>query len=275
MLWMSHLIQHPGKAPGVALVLRSDAEGTGKSFFASTVLGALCGPHYHRSESLVARFNGETRNCILVYYDEVSALQSKEMQGRLNTLITAKERLIEHKGLDIITIPNCLHVIMSSNQKWVVKASETSRRYFVLEVSDIHMQDHTFFAALEQELIEGGYKQLMRILSTGECPALLPSPPSTIGLKQQQTRSFSLLEEWWNELIQNQAPPEWFEGTPVPISILYENFAEGEKRPMSFIRFARALRELIPEAGELRIQREGKRQRAVILPHREMGHDLG
>src|SRR5262249_15964508 len=85
-------------------------------------------------------------------------------EGCLKTLITEPTLHIEPKGVDAFTVPNCLHIIMASNNDWVVPAGANARRFFVLDVSTKHMQDTDYFAAIEEQMERGGNEALLDIL---------------------------------------------------------------------------------------------------------------
>ena len=52
--------------------------------------------------------------------------------------------------MDVIFVPNMLHVYTSSNSDWVIPASHDERRYFVLDVLDTQLGDRPYFNALLQ-----------------------------------------------------------------------------------------------------------------------------
>ena len=51
--------------------------------------------------------------------------------------------------------------MLASNEDWVVPASLESRRFFVLDVSNARANDHTYFAAITDELEHGGYEAML------------------------------------------------------------------------------------------------------------------
>ena len=59
--------------------------------------------------------------------------------------MTEPDLFIEAKGRDGITVANMLHIIMASNEDWIVPAGEDERRYPVFTVSGDHMQDEQWF----------------------------------------------------------------------------------------------------------------------------------
>ena len=71
-------------------------------------------------------------------------------------MITEPTLPIERKGIDLIQVPNYLHVGMLAEPGWVIPAGRYERRYAALEVSAIRRGDKAYFKALHREIAEGG-----------------------------------------------------------------------------------------------------------------------
>ena len=147
--WCAFAVQHPDKPAEAALVLRG-RKGTGKG----TLGNALCrifGQHGHRINNpnhLVGTFNAHLRDTCLLFADEAFWPGNRGAVGTIKALITEPTLFIEAKGRDGVTIRNSLHIVMASNEVWVVPAEEDERRFGVFNVSDCVMQDHAYFKAL-------------------------------------------------------------------------------------------------------------------------------
>jgi len=74
----------------------------------------------------------------------------------LESLITEPTLFIEGKGMNAVTAPNRLHIMMASNNEWVVPAGPLKRRCFVLRVGDQRAQDQAYFAAIDKQMLEEG-----------------------------------------------------------------------------------------------------------------------
>ena len=57
-------------------------------------------------------------------------------------------------------------VIIASNSPFVVPAHIEERRFVCLEVGEDHMQEEEYFAAIDEEMRNGGYEALMYFLKT-------------------------------------------------------------------------------------------------------------
>jgi hypothetical protein len=163
--WMANAVQHPGDRCEVAIVLRGK-EGTGKGICAR-YFGELFGGHFRhisQPKHLTGAFNAHLLQTTVLFADEAFFAGDRSHEGILKALITEPVLLIEPKGVDAFVIPNCLHIIMSSNSEWVVPASAEARRFVVFDVDSGHMQDHSYFQAIVDQMANGGSEALMHML---------------------------------------------------------------------------------------------------------------
>ncbi|AMN40182.1 primase-helicase family protein [Rhodoplanes sp. Z2-YC6860] len=202
--WLAWCVQHPNRRAEVVLVMQGK-RGTGKG----TVGNAMCelfGQHalqISSAEHLVGRFNGHLRDTVLLFADEAYWPGNKGAEGTIKRLVTEPTIFIEAKGRDGIEVPNLLHVIMASNEDWVVPAGERERRYFVVKVNDEHLQDHAWFNAINKQLENGGYQAMLHDLLLRKIGDFHPRQlPKANDLTDQQARSLDPLDGWWAELLE-------------------------------------------------------------------------
>src|SRR5690606_10879680 len=134
--WMARTVQQPG-SPGESAVVLRGRRGTGKSFFAKK-FGHLFGRHFLQvanSQHLVGNFNAHLRDTVLLFGDEAFYAGDKKHESILKTLVTEENIVIEGKGVDAEAAPNYTHLILASNEDWVVPAGLDERRFFVIEMS--------------------------------------------------------------------------------------------------------------------------------------------
>lgn len=199
--WMARMIQHPDGPGEVAVVLRGK-RGTGKSFFAK-ILGAMFGRHYLQvsdSKHLVGSFNAHLRDTVLLFGDEAFFAGDKKHESVLKTLITEEHLVIEGKGVDAEAAPNYVHLILASNEDWVVPAGLDERRFFVMEVGDGKKQDHGYFKRIKDELDDGGLENLLHYLMTYDLSAFeVRQVPQTDALQDQKIMSMAPETQWMYE----------------------------------------------------------------------------
>jgi len=197
--WLAFAVQHPDTLPEVALVMRGK-EGTGKGV-AAREFGSLFGQHFlhlARKRNLVGNFNAHLRDAIVVFADEAFLADDQEAENVLKAMITEPEQNIERKFQDVVTTKNLIHLMVASNSDRIINASAEARRFCVLDVSDAHMQDHEYFAAIAKQMAEGGREAMLYDLLHEDLSDFNPRKfPVTAALEDQKVRSMSGVEKWW------------------------------------------------------------------------------
>src|SRR5262249_21362545 len=128
--WLAWAVQHPNQQPETALVFigkRGSGRGTLGNFMCR-IFGNH-GLHISSPHHLVGRFNAHLRQCCFLFADEAYAVADRSAESRFKGLITEATIPLEAKGRDVITVPNHLHVMLASNEDWVIPAGEIERRF--------------------------------------------------------------------------------------------------------------------------------------------------
>ncbi len=203
--WMACAVQRPGEQGHTAIVLQG-SRGAGKGVFASN-FGALFGRHFltvTHGDHLVGKFNAHLRDCVLLFGDEAFYAGDKKHEGMLKVLITERLLMTERKGVDAQTGRNYTHVILASNDDWVVPAGENERRFFIMRVSDNKVQDTDYFKAINRQMESGGHEALLHYLMHYDLDGFnVRDVPKTSALQSQKAHSFSPMEEWWYSKLQD------------------------------------------------------------------------
>jgi len=186
--WMASAVQHPERQGEVAVVLRGK-EGTGKGVFASQ-FGRLFGSHFlqiSNAKHLVGNFNAHLQQCSLLFADEAFFAGDRTHEGVLKALVTEGTLMIEPKGINAFSARNHIHLIMASNNAWVVPAGGDSRRYFVLDVSDARKQDTRYFGEVAHQMDTGGREALLAFLLARDLGGFnVRNVPQTAALDDQK-----------------------------------------------------------------------------------------
>lgn len=200
MCWLACMIQRTGRKTDVALVLRSEGEGTGKGFFAETI-GALVKRHYMtilNPDHLTGKFNSHLANKILIFVDEAFCVDDKKTRGILYGMVTGNTIPIEFKGKDIASVDFYARLIIASNHNWVVPAGKDARRWAVFDVAGHAKQNKGYFGEINNQLENGGYEKLMHTLLHWEITEeFYKTVPQTGALLDQKISSFSSDALWW------------------------------------------------------------------------------
>lgn len=252
--WMARMVQKPGRPGEVAIVLRGE-RGAGKSFFANT-LGSLFGRHYmavSNSAHLVGNFNAHLREIVLLFADEAFFAGDKKHESVLKTIITEPRLVVEKKGVDVETAPNCLHLIMASNDFHVIPVGRKERRFFVLDVSEDRVKDEAWFNAIGEQLDNGGREALLNYLLHYDLSGFsVRAVPTTNELKKQLDLGLSPIEAWWKKQLEDGrlgGLDDW--PSIIPRNTLFDNYYETMQRervgrPLSSSGLGTWLHDMIP-----------------------------
>jgi hypothetical protein len=225
--WMARAVQQPNEPGMVAIVLRG-RQGAGKGTFAKpfTRLFGRHGKQITDSKHLVGAFNAHLRDCVVLFADECIAAGNKQHEASIKTLVTEESIMIEAKGVDATVERNYLHVIMASNDDWVVPTGVDDRRFVVFDVSNEKVQDREYFGNLYTQLERGGYEALLFFLMTRDISEFDPSiRPETDELRDQKQRSFDEKMRWWYDVLDQGALCDHsiFSGGDFPVgSVVWE-----------------------------------------------------
>jgi hypothetical protein len=287
MGWLAHMIQHPDEKPGVALVLKG-LKGAGKDTVAEYV-GALFPKHYvmiSRMEQLTGKFNAHQAQALLLHVEEGFWAGNRAAAGSLQSTITASTALIEPKGVDPFMVDSFLRVFISSNEKWVVPASKRERRYAVFNVSDCHLQDKPYFAALRAEMANGGLGGLLHHLRAFDLSGFdVREVPATEGLAEQKAAGLKNVEAFWFECLESgdladdgesvKERGDWAEvSIRVGIDRLYDMYKDwmaehrhlGHDATLSKSAFGRELAKLCPSREKKSLGKYPHRTPVHLLP---------
>jgi hypothetical protein len=205
--WLAHLVQRPDENPGVALVFRGQ-KGTGKGTLGRAIM-RLMRPHAMQithTKHLTGPFNSHMRSVLFLFADEAFFAGDKANEGALKGLITEDFRINEGKGRDATLGRNRLHLMMASNNNWVVPASAEARRYAVFDVASIHRQDTDYFGAILAEMdVDGEAAGIAAMLyDLRRFPVNLDfvrKAPETAGLHAQRLASLRGPASWLMDVL--------------------------------------------------------------------------
>lgn len=202
--WIAYMLQKPGVSPEVAICFRG-AEGTGKGTLGRALM-AITGIHGLTVSSptqFAGRFNAHLRSVAFLFADEAFWPGHKEAEGVLKQLVTEPVIAYEAKGADIVPGRNLVHLMMASNNEWVVPAGLDARRFAVFDVSDRRRGDEAFFQALNDQLLNGGLAAMAHDLMALELGDWRPARhvPKTQALADQKALSLDPTSKWWMGLL--------------------------------------------------------------------------
>lgn len=288
--WFAHMVQKPQEKPGVAMVLRGK-KGAGKDTIADYVGGLF--PHHHikiaNRDQLVGKFNAHQEKCLLLHVEEGFWAGNKNDEGPLKHLITSEKVLIEPKGVNAFHVTSVLRLFMSSNEDWVVPATEDERRYFVLNVPSTRKGDYAYFTKIRQEMRNGGLAALLHFLQTYDISDFnVRDVPNTAALGEQKVQGLRNVERWWFSMLesghldfdtesdQGSREGEW---SYDPIMVGRDEFREAYSRWMRGRRYegdelaerqlGKRMRWMLPSLIDRQKREDGRRTWKYVFPHLE------
>jgi hypothetical protein len=198
--WMARMVQHPEEPGEVALVTRSDEEGTGKGILGRYIcrMFGQHALHITHAPHLTGRFNDHLQDCVFLFADEAFFAGDKVHGDILKGLITEYELTIEGKYRAVVTARNRLHILIVSNRDWVVPASITARRFVITEALDTHRGDRAYFTNIVKQMDNGGLAAMLHdLLQRPIADFDFRAIPDTAELREQKALSLPSLDRWW------------------------------------------------------------------------------
>ena len=197
------MFQDPASRGEVAVVMKG-LEGTGKGTLANAlahIIGHQCRHgDFERQAPGNGNFNSHLQDCLFLFADEAFFAGDKAHTGVLKSLITEPHLTIEGKYRNAILARNYLHVMMASNETWVVPASLEARRFFALDVTDDCRGQHEYFTAMQAQMEAGGYAAMLHELMAYDLSDFnVRAVPETEALQQQKVLSLNGPDGWWLE----------------------------------------------------------------------------
>lgn len=163
--FLSHMIQFPQEKPNVALLFRGK-KGTGKSFMFTMLqelLGGLDGYAYsvNSSATFSGSYNGQYAiGRLALFVHEWEITKSRAIENRVKSFITEDKIDVNIKYVKNFAAANYTRVMGATNHNHIWNTSEDERRISVFNVSEEHIQDIAYFAAIAAELSNGGFGRL-------------------------------------------------------------------------------------------------------------------
>lgn len=231
--WLARLIQHPGESGEVALVLKGK-EGLGKGIFGHAIrnIFGVHGLHVSHTGHLVGNFNAHLQEIVFLFADEAFFAGDKRNIGVLKSLITEPVIIVEAKYVNAKPQPNYLHILICSNEDWVVPVGLDARRFQVIEVSDKYQGNNDYFIALGKEIESGGLEAMVHYLLNYSLDTYnVRNIIKTEAFLEQQIRSLRGFYAWLYEFINTGSIPSHGEIRPengwadwVPTGLLHNNY---------------------------------------------------
>lgn len=198
-------VQHPTLPPEVAIVLRSTVNGTGKSTL-SVIMQRLFGDAAKstgNAKLLFGEFGEILVGAQVITLEEALFASDPSKTDAFKTLVTERQLTVNMKYRAPVTVPNLAMFIVNTNHAHAIAADSTDRRHLMLEVSDAHRGDTSYWNALYAEIngdALGGFLRSMQEADLGDWHPR-DSIPQTEALTEQKMHSLPPLAQWVDECL--------------------------------------------------------------------------
>lgn len=283
--WIAYMLQKPWETPEAAIAFRG-SEGTGKGTLGRALM-KIAGPHGLTVSSraqFAGRFNSHLRNCVFLFADEAVWPGDKEGEGIIKQLVTEPIISYEAKGRDITPGRNMVHMMLASNEDWIVPAGKDARRFFVTDVSERRRNDQDFFGRLNRQMEDGGLEAMMHELIRLDLDGWRPATniPQTKALGDQKVQSLDPPFKFWLsvlsegtlvDIISTEGDAEDWSSGPIEIGprgkelvvAAYDHYLK-RNRILSVRPTSKALVKAAKEFGLETTRSSGGRQRLWVVP---------
>lgn len=208
MNWLAVMVQRP-EQPAGAVIAITGPKGVGKSTFGRYAKG-LVAPYSKQiiqTEHVTGKFNNQLAGCVCLFLDEAFWSGDRKATNVLKGMITEDSFECEPKGVDPFTVPNFLHIVMVTNDEWIVPADEQDRRYFLPDISSEAGAKFDFSRLFDgkgrprEDILAGLMHHLLNRDVTGWRPNA--NIPETAALQRQRqiTSERDPIRGWWKDIL--------------------------------------------------------------------------
>jgi hypothetical protein len=151
---LAFMVQFPEIRSERITILRSKAEGSGKSFWARLCRGILGSQYVRFLDSLEAyldKFNIQLMGSLVIFVDDVSASSARTTR-RLFSKTTCSYQAYQQKNETTFQVPEFSDIFITANNTAPLHVTVDDRRQCVLEASDRQKQNRKFFGAVAEQL---------------------------------------------------------------------------------------------------------------------------
>jgi hypothetical protein len=246
--------------------------GTGKSKVGEYMQSVFGKAHFVKVADpryVTGRFNSHLASCLVLHADEGFWAGDRSAEGKLKDMITGTDHWLEYKGKEAFRVDNYVRLFVTGNPDWVVPAAFGERRFAVLHIGEHHQEDYDYFAAIDDEMNNGGSEALLyHLLHEVDCSKVnLRQVPQTTALLEQKVASMTAEQAWWLDVLKQGVLPGDTKGEgAAPSKAMYANYIahardRGAPRRVSETALGMFLAKYVPPTREYRPPADDKGNR--------------
>jgi len=208
----AHILQKPWEKLQMSLVLKSTMR-TGKGIVFQIIKDIIANKYFFqpsKPSQVLGDFNGQMKNCLICFMDEMVWGGDKEKAGTIKKLVTENVNYVNEKYAPVIRVKNLSNVFMASNEDWVVPAGATEQRWLVLNVDDeLAVCPKPTKKKIVKDILSIDRKRLAKFLYNRDLSNWSHRETvNTDGLRQQKVQSLSAIHRWWLSCLDNRTIPD-------------------------------------------------------------------
>jgi hypothetical protein len=273
MRYLSHALQRPWEKPGVMIILLGE-QGVGKGTLAR-ILQEIWRATYlqvHQIKSITGEFNASLERAFIVWLDEAFFEKNRSATDSMKSLVTESVIHINEKHQPSRQIESYHRFFGASNADFYKTTDRDDRRDFVLRVSEAYKGDHDYWAALYNEIENGGIEAIMYALTRANLTKFnVRNKPHTNELMRQKLKSLDEIDQWWHnclaqgEIYDREGWPEFLSTEGALQAIVEFNSCKSSRKP-SWLSLTNRLKKLSPSSIHKQMPTARARLRGFALP---------
>jgi hypothetical protein len=273
MYYLAHAYQRPWEKPGVMIILLGE-QGVGKGTLAR-ILKEIWRATYlqvHQIKSITGEFNASLERAFIVWLDEAFFEKNRSATDSMKSLVTESVIHINEKHQPSRQIESYHRFFGASNADFYKTTDRDDRRDFVLRVSEDYKGNHDYWAALYNEIENGGIEALVRVLARADLTKFnVRKKPHTNELMRQKLKSLDGIDQWWHnslaqgEIYDSEGWPEFLSTGDALQAIVEFNSGKSSRKP-SPLSLTNRLKQLCPSSKHEQMTIDRTRQRGFVLP---------
>lgn len=207
--WLARMIQHP-ELQGQTIIVIKSIEGVGKDIITNIFSEYIF--NYHslvvtKKQDILGTFNDKLAESIFVVLNEFHWTGNGEQQGSLKALATDSTMTMEKKFMPKITVNNCTHIMITTNNDWSAPLDRTDRRYLILQANNDVAGHPTYFSKLANNIQNGGREALLYLLLNRDISNFKPSEIPLINIESRRSiklKGASSEIKWLIDLLEDE-----------------------------------------------------------------------
>lgn len=211
--WIAHCVRHPGDKIHYAVLMKSEAEGVGKSWFGEMIRAILGETNtcMISSEMLNGNFTGWGKKSCFGAVEEVWSAGKVEFMNKIKPMITQPTILIREMQREHYEVPNHINFFMTTNYSDAIRIARKDRRYLVM-VSDADPRNGDYYKDLfdwikEEEVKAALLHYFIHEHKFSEAFEPKGKAPETDAKKEMIEASRTRLEAYIEDGIEDCVPP--------------------------------------------------------------------